>query len=126
MNTFDLLLDCARGSLVLGAALVAMPLLARAPATARRAVLVAALALSVAAPLGARALRDTEAARYVAIPFVVRGAPVEPLVDGDAHATTTTRGHEATESGLASTTSDGAWAAMRRVDLTWAALAVWA
>ena len=81
MNLVPLLLDALRGALILGAALAALPLIRRAPASARRALLLAALVGALLAPLVAHAFAATGAARAVALPFVVREIHFDPVVE---------------------------------------------
>ena len=68
MNASTLLLAAARGALVLGAALAAMPLLRGASAALRRSVLVAAFGAVVALPIASAALPSLR----VPVPSVTR------------------------------------------------------
>ncbi len=84
MNALPYLLDAARGAVILGAALAAMPLARRAPASARRAILASALAAVLIAPALTRALAGSTAARAAELPVVVRAVELDPIVDAPA------------------------------------------
>jgi beta-lactamase regulating signal transducer with metallopeptidase domain len=81
MNLVSFLIDALRGALILGIALAALPLVRRAPAAVRRALLFAALVAALVAPLFARAFATTRAAQVVALPFVVRQIHFDPVVE---------------------------------------------
>ncbi|HMI88077.1 MAG TPA: penicillin-binding transpeptidase domain-containing protein [Polyangiaceae bacterium] len=81
MNLLPLLLDALRGALILGVALAALPLLSRAPAAIRRALLLAALFASLVTPFVTRALAGTSAVQSVALPFFVREIHIDPAVE---------------------------------------------
>lgn len=81
MNLVPFLLDGVRGAVILGAALAALPLARRAPASIRRALVLAALLSAFSAPLVARTFAATSAARAMALPFFVREPYVESAVE---------------------------------------------
>jgi len=72
MNLFPYFLDAGRGALVLGATLAAMPLLRRAPASARRLSLASALFASLLAPVAAHAVAGSRAARVAELSMLSR------------------------------------------------------
>jgi beta-lactamase regulating signal transducer with metallopeptidase domain len=81
MNLVPLVLDALRGAVILGVALAALPVLGRAPASIRRALLLVALAGALFAPLLGRAFAATSASRAVALPFFVGAIHVDAAVD---------------------------------------------
>jgi beta-lactamase regulating signal transducer with metallopeptidase domain len=81
MNLVPLVLDALRGAVILGVALAALPLLCRAPASIRRALLLVALVGALVAPLLGRAFAATSASRAVALPFFVGAIHVDAAVE---------------------------------------------
>src|SRR5689334_4099140 len=81
MNLTPFVLDAARGALILGVALAALPVARRASASIRRALLLTALVAALVSPLASRAFAATRAAQAVALPFFVREIHFDPAVE---------------------------------------------
>ncbi len=92
MNLEPMLVGALRGALLLGAALVAMPLLRRAPAAVRRSVLAVALVGALAVPALSAVLPVWRVAPRITAPAPLGFTIAEPVVIGDPPTSTVERG----------------------------------